>query len=82
MQCSLLDYNLQQVNLKQQNIEQAKRLTVVKVALGSGKEVPHLACLLSLMFDFDTLSVIEPKLLNSIAKSLKWHLDDRIRPRA
>ena len=79
MQCSLLDYHLQQGNLKAQDAEQAKRSAVVKIAMGSGKEVLHLACLLSPMFDFDTLSTIEPKLLNGIAKGLKWRVDDRIR---
>jgi len=79
MQSSLLDYHLNQGNLKAKDTEQAKHCAVIKVTTGSGNELSHLAHLLSPMFDFDTLSAIEPQLLNNIAKSLKWSVDERIR---
>lgn len=79
MSVSLLDYHLSQGNLKSGELDAAAKSKVVRIKTNQGRNLLHLAYLLEPVFDFDSLSVLEPNLLNRIAKKLKWRVDERIR---
>lgn len=78
MAVSLLDYHLSQGNISKNELAAAEQSAVVKVRTAKGQTLLHLACLLEPLFDFDSLSVLEPALLNRIAKKLKWQVNERI----
>ncbi|MCF6439858.1 argonaute PAZ domain-containing protein [Pseudoalteromonas luteoviolacea] len=78
MAMSLLDYHLSQGNLTPSELGAAKQSAVVKVRTANGQLLFHLAYLLEPVFDFDSLSALEPVLLNRIATKLKWQVNERI----
>ncbi|WP_286788872.1 MULTISPECIES: argonaute PAZ domain-containing protein [unclassified Pseudomonas] len=76
---SLFDYHDQRGNILPGEKGLAYVSSVVKVSYGRSKEsFEHLATLLQPMFDFETLQGIDGKLLERIAKGLKWPIADRL----
>ncbi|KJY87703.1 hypothetical protein CWB89_10225 [Pseudoalteromonas piscicida] len=78
MAMSLLEYHVSQGNINKNELAAAEQSAVVKVRTAKGQTLLHLAYLLEPVFDFDSLSVLEPALLNRIAKKLKWQVNERI----
>ncbi|WP_313552351.1 argonaute PAZ domain-containing protein [Pseudomonas sp.] len=76
---SLYDYHDQRGNILAGEKELARESSVVRVSYGRNKEsVEHLGALLQPMFDFETLQSIDSKLLEKIAKGLKWPIGNRL----
>lgn len=79
---SLLDYHESKGNLPEGEREAVAASHVVQVRYGRdtrAKPMEHLAALLQPMFDFDTLSQIDSRLLERIARSLKWPVGERLK---
>lgn len=79
---SLLDYHKSKGNFAEIEREEVADSHVVQVRYGRdtrAKPVEHLAALLQPMFDFETLSQIDSRLLERIARSLKWPVGDRLK---
>lgn len=75
---TLLEYHIEEGNISSEHVAHFAESNVVKVSYGKSS-VLHLATLLQPIFDFETLRHIEPKLLENIAKRLKWPIGDRVR---
>jgi len=75
---SLATYHREKGLLAADQLAEAAVSTLIKVKYGQ-KVADHVASLVEPMFDFDTLSKIDSALLNTLAKGLKWSLNDRIR---
>lgn len=78
MNKSLVDYHRQKKLVSEQQLLEAENSVLIKVKYGKN-EADHIASLVEPMFDFDTLSNIDSRFLNNLAKDLKWSLDDRIK---
>lgn len=77
---SLLQYHLEEGNIDAESAQSAQSSRVFQVSYGNSKnKLLHLGLLLQPMFDFDTLSAIDPDLLTQVAKNLKWPVQDRAR---
>lgn len=75
---NLYDYHSGKGEVRSDLLEQIKHSTLVKVKYGKNL-CDHVACLLEPMFDFDSLSEIDPRMLTRLAKDLKWPMGERIR---
>ncbi len=79
---SLLDYHESKGNIPDDEREAVAASQVVHVRYGRdtrAKPMEHLAALLLPMFDFETLSNIDSRLLERIASSLKWPVGERLK---
>lgn len=79
---SLLGYHDGKGNIPDGERSAVEASHVVRVRYGRdtrAKPVEHLAALLQPMFDFETLSQIDSRLLERIARSLKWPVGDRLK---
>ena len=75
---SLYEYHATKGEIKGTQLDEIKTSTVVKVKYGKNV-CDHAACLLEPLFDFESLSNIDPQTLNRLAKDLKWPMEERIR---
>lgn len=79
---SLLDYHARKGNFVEAERDAVQLSHVVQVRYGRDtrtKPVEHLAALLQPMFDFETLSQTDSRLLERIARNLKWPVGDRLK---
>ncbi len=76
---SLYEYHATKGEIKGDLLEETKTSTVVKVKYSSKNVCDHAACLLEPVFDFESLSNIDPDTLNRLARDLKWSMEERIR---
>ena len=79
---SLLNYHDSKGNIPDDEREAVAASHVVHVRYGRdtrAKPMEHLAALLQPMFDFETLSNIDSRLLERIAGSLKWPVGERLK---
>lgn len=79
---SYFDYHKKLGHIPPGEEEHALTTQVVNVCYKNHKKespVQHLASLLQPMFDFETLRYIDSRLLERIARKLKWSVDDRLR---
>lgn len=78
----LLDYHEGKGNLPEGEREAVAASHVVRVRYGRDTRATpaeHLAALLQPMFDFETLSQIDSRLLERIARNLKWPVGERLK---
>lgn len=76
---SIFTYHLNRANFKPSEEERVKQSDVVSLKYGKNFSADHLAELLEPMFDFETLQRLDSKLLNGIARDLKWPVVHRLR---
>lgn len=75
---TLLEYHKNAKNIRPEQLENAAHSAVVNVSYGPKNSALHLAALLQPMIDFETLRNIEPRLLEAIARKLKWPVNERV----
>lgn len=75
---SLLQYHVSNGNIHENECGDFADSHIVKVKYGKA-EALHLAKLLEPMFDFETLQLIDSRLLEKLAQNLKWSVTDRLK---
>jgi len=79
---SLYDYHQSKGHVQEGQEEAVRNSQVVSVSYKGKETFDHLAALLEPMFDFETLQKIDSRMLNRIARDLKWSVRDRLKTAA
>ncbi|MBA4500947.1 argonaute PAZ domain-containing protein [Marinobacterium sp. 3-1745] len=76
---SIYEYHASRGRILTAEADNIRSSQVVRVSYGRSDKFEHLAALLEPMFDFETLQKIDSRLLNSIARDLKWPVMERLK---